>query len=98
MAHIEAHIPGFNKSIYAKSFDETCETLKKKIDSHIPKLQLLIDCPFSLKSFLEKGTVETLLSDPREGATVRSDNRKPKITDLNRFGRVGLRSDNCKFG
>ena len=43
-------------------------------------------------------TVEPLFSDPLGRLTVRSDNRKPKITDLNGIGRVSLRSDNWKFG
>ena len=43
-------------------------------------------------------TVEPLLSDPLEGVTIRSDNRRAKITGLNGVGRVGLRSDKGKFG
>ena len=39
-------------------------------------------------------TVEPLLSDPLGRVTIRSDNRKPKITGLNGVGRVGLRLDN----
>ena len=39
-------------------------------------------------------TVEPLLSDPLGGVSVRSDNRKAKITGSNGVGRVGLRLDN----
>ena len=44
----------------------------------------------------DKLTVESLLSDPLGGVTIslRSDNRKPKVTGLNGVGRVGLRSNN----
>ena len=36
-----------------------------------------------------------VLFDTLGRVTIRSDNRKPKITGLNGVGRVGLRSDNC---
>ena len=39
-------------------------------------------------------TVEPVVSDPLGEVTIRSDNRRAKITGLNRVAREGLRSDN----
>ena len=41
--------------------------------------------------------METLLSDLLRGVTIRSDNRKPKITGPKRVGRVGFRSEKLKI-